>query len=45
MKATVVVRSFVALALAAAALTGARAANEVRVVLGIDPADSSATCS
>ena len=41
MKATVVVRSFVALALAAAALTGARAANEVRVVLGIDPADSS----
>ena len=41
MKATVVVRSFAALALAAAALTGAHAANEVRVVLGIDPADSS----
>jgi hypothetical protein len=41
MKASVVVRSFVALALAASALSGAQAASDVRVLLGIDPADSS----
>jgi len=40
MKSTIV-RSFAALALAASALTGAHAASEVRVLLGIDPADSS----
>jgi hypothetical protein len=41
MNASTVVRSFAALALAASALSGAQAANEVRVLLGIDPADSS----
>ena len=41
MKAAAVVRSLAALAFAATALTGAHAANEVRVLLGIDPADSS----
>jgi rhodanese-related sulfurtransferase len=40
MNATVVIRSVVALALAAATLSGARAATEVRVLLGIDPASS-----
>ena len=38
---SVFVRSFVALALIAAALPGARAAGEVRVLLGLDPADAS----
>ena len=42
MKSRLAVRSFAALALALAAstLTGAQAASEVRVLLGIDPADS-----
>jgi len=40
MKAGVVVRSFVALALAASVLGGAQAATEVRVLLAIDPADA-----
>jgi rhodanese-related sulfurtransferase len=41
MKARVVVRSLAALVLAASALSGAQAATEVRVLLGVDPADSS----
>jgi hypothetical protein len=44
MRGIVVVRSFAALALALAAAAGAHAATEVRVLLGIDPADSQATC-
>jgi len=41
MKAGVVVRSFAALVLVASAGGGAEAATDVRVLLGIDPADSS----
>ena len=37
---SIVVRSFAAFVLATFALTGAHAASEVRVLLGIDPADS-----
>jgi len=40
MQAGIVVRSFAALALAASALGGAEAASDVRVLLGIDPAES-----